>query len=111
MAEDEINIEDEAIALEDAEDTSITDTGVSSIVDHVVASFKKSEDYRYEDEQRWIRAYRNYSFVTRRSQKITFFYFRKCYFNAFLFFRPRDPSKLQHVVRINLVQFSAPELH
>ena len=23
-------------------------------------SFKKSEDYRYEDEQRWIRAYRNY---------------------------------------------------
>jgi len=60
MAEDEINIEDEAIALEDAEDTSITDTGVSSIVDHVVASFKKSEDYRYEDEQRWIRAYRNY---------------------------------------------------
>ena len=25
-----------------------------------MASFKKSEDYRYEDEQRWIRAYRNY---------------------------------------------------
>jgi len=60
MAEDEINIEDEAIALEDAEDTSVTDANVSSIVDHVIASFKKSEDYRYEDEQRWIRAYRNY---------------------------------------------------
>jgi hypothetical protein len=60
MAEDEINIEDEAIALEDAEDTSVTDMNVSSIVDHVIASFKKSEDYRYEDEQRWIRAYRNY---------------------------------------------------
>ena len=60
MAEDEINIEDEAIALEDAEDTSVTDANVSSIVDHVMASFKKSEDYRYEDEQRWIRAYRNY---------------------------------------------------
>ena len=60
MAEDEINIEDEAIALEDAEDSDLTDAGVSSIVDHVMANFKKSEDYRYEDEQRWIRAYRNY---------------------------------------------------
>ena len=60
MAEEDINIEDEAIALEDAENTEITDAGVSSIVDHVMASFKKSEDYRYEDEQRWIRAYRNY---------------------------------------------------
>ena len=27
---------------------------MSSIVDHVMASFKKSEDYRYEDEQRWL---------------------------------------------------------
>ena len=60
MAEEDINIEDEAIALEDAENTEITDAGVSSIVDHVMASFKKSEDYRYEDEQRWSSAYRNY---------------------------------------------------
>ena len=60
MAEDELNIEDEAIALEDAENTEQTDMNVSSIVDHVIGSFKKSEDYRYEDEQRWIRAYRNY---------------------------------------------------
>jgi len=60
MAEDEINIEDEAIALEDADDSELADEGVSSIVDHVMANFKKSEDYRYEDEQRWIRAYRNY---------------------------------------------------
>ena len=60
MAEDEINIEDEAIALEDAEDSVNADKNVASIVDHVIASYKKSEDYRYEDEQRWIRAYRNY---------------------------------------------------
>ena len=60
MAEEDINIEDEAIAFEDAENTAVSDVGVSSIVDHVMASFKKSEDYRYEDEQRWIRAYRNY---------------------------------------------------
>jgi len=60
MAEEEINIEDEAIALEDAENAELVDAGVSNIVDHVMSSFKKSEDYRYEDEQRWIRAYRNY---------------------------------------------------
>ena len=60
MAEDELNIEDEAIVLEDAENTEQTDMNVSSIVDHVIGSFKKSEDYRYEDQQRWIRAYRNY---------------------------------------------------
>ena len=41
MAEDEINIEDEAIALEDAEDSVNTDKNVSSIVDHVISSFKK----------------------------------------------------------------------
>ena len=58
----------------------------------------------------------SFSFGTRRFQKNAFFHFQKCYFNAFfvflgLFFRPRDPSKkLRHVVRINLVQFSAPEL-
>ena len=58
----------------------------------------------------------SFSFGTRRFQKIRFFQFRKCYFNAFfcgflVIFRPRDPSKkLRHVVRINLVQFSAPGL-
>ena len=63
------------------------------------------------------RAYRIYSFGTRGFQKNAFFYVWKYYFNACfcmfgLFFRPRDPSKkLRHVVRINLVQFSAPELH
>ena len=60
MAEEEINIEDEAIALEDSDETSKTDYKVSNIIDHVMSSFKKSEDYRYEDELRWVRAYRNY---------------------------------------------------
>ena len=60
MAEEEINIEDEAIALEDSDETEQTDYKVSNIVDHVMSSFKKSEDYRYEDELRWVRAYRNY---------------------------------------------------
>ena len=60
MAEEDINIEDEAIALEDIENVDTEETNVAGIVDHVMSRFKKSEDYRYEDEQRWIRAYRNY---------------------------------------------------
>jgi len=60
MAEDEINIEDDALSLEDSEDSNITDTEVKGIADHVIAQFKKSEDYRYDDETRWVRAYRNY---------------------------------------------------
>jgi hypothetical protein len=60
MAEDEINIEDDALSLEDSEDSNITDTEVKGIANHVISQFKKSEDYRYDDETRWVRAYRNY---------------------------------------------------
>ena len=60
MAEEELNIEDDAIALEDSEDSNVTDNEVKGIVNHVMHSFKKSEDYRYDDETRWVRAYRNY---------------------------------------------------
>jgi len=60
MAEEEIMLEDEAIALEDSDKTTETDYQVSNMVDYVMAKFKKSEDYRYEDELRWVRAYRNY---------------------------------------------------
>ena len=60
MAEEEINIEDDAIALEDSEDSNVTDIEVKGIASHVMSQFKKSEDYRYDDESRWVRAYRNY---------------------------------------------------
>ena len=60
MAEDEINIEDDALSLEDSEDSNVTDTEVKGIANHVISQFKKSEDYRYDDETRWVRAYRNY---------------------------------------------------
>ena len=52
MAEQEIMIEDEAIALEDSEQSDIDDIDVSNLANHVMSKFKKSEDYRYEDEQR-----------------------------------------------------------
>jgi hypothetical protein len=60
MAEEEINIEDEAIALEDSEDSNVTDTEVKGIATHVMSQFRKAEDHRYDDESRWVRAYRNY---------------------------------------------------
>ena len=60
MAEDEIMIEDDAIALEDTEDSVQEDVGVSSIISFVTDRFYKAKDYRYQDEERWLRAYRNY---------------------------------------------------
>ena len=61
MAEqNEINMEDDAIALEDSEDSFVSDVAFDNLADYVIGKFKKSEDYRYEDEQRWTRAYRNY---------------------------------------------------
>ena len=60
MDEDEIMIEDDAIALEDSDDTSISDVDVSNIIPFVLDRYKRSEDYRYDDEQRWLKAYRNY---------------------------------------------------
>ncbi len=60
MADDDIMIEDDAIALEDTDDSVQADIGVSSIIPFIQERYQKAEDYRYQDEERWIRAYRNY---------------------------------------------------
>ena len=60
MAEDEIMIEDDAIALEDTDDTAIEDEDVSNIIPFILERFQRSEDYRRQDEERWLRSYRNY---------------------------------------------------
>ena len=60
MAEDEIMIEDDAIALEDTDDTAIKDADVSNIIPFILERFQRSEDYRRQDEERWLRSYRNY---------------------------------------------------
>lgn len=60
MAEDEIMIEDDAIALEDTDDTTVEDADVSKIIPFIMERFQRSEDYRYQDEERWLRSYRNY---------------------------------------------------
>ena len=60
MDEDEIMIEDDAIALEDSDDTSVSDVDITNIIPFVLERYKRSEDYRYDDEQRWLKSYRNY---------------------------------------------------
>ena len=60
MAEEEIIMEDKAIALEDTEESVTDDAQVTNMVDFVIEKYQRSEDYRNNDEERWLRAYRNY---------------------------------------------------
>ena len=60
MAEEEIIMEEKAIALEDTEESIIDDIQVTNMVDFVSEKYQRSEDYRNNDEERWLRAYRNY---------------------------------------------------
>ena len=60
MAEDDIVMEDDAIALEDTEDSVAEDSDVSGMIPFIMERYQRSEDYRYTDEERWLRAYRNY---------------------------------------------------
>jgi len=60
MEEEDIVIEADGIALEDSEDTTITDVSVSPLIGHVHGLYLRAEDYRNQDEERWLRAYRNY---------------------------------------------------
>jgi len=60
MAEDnEVFIEDDAVILEDTENTE-EDTDTSKIIPFIMERFQRAEDYRKQDEERWLRAYRNY---------------------------------------------------
>ena len=49
MNEDDIMIEDDAIALEDSDDTSVSDVDISNIIPFILERYKRSEDYRYDD--------------------------------------------------------------
>jgi len=57
---DEIFIEDDSIALEDTENSDVEDSGASKIIPFIMERYKRSEDYREQDEQRWLKSYRNY---------------------------------------------------
>ena len=60
MEEDNIFIEDESIVLEDTDESSIDDAKTNNIIPYIVGRYKRAEDYRQQDEQRWLDAYRNY---------------------------------------------------
>ena len=59
MAEDnELLMEEDAISLEDTSDSETQDVDVGNLVGYVQGQFKKAEDYREQDEDRWTRAYK-----------------------------------------------------
>src|SRR5210317_606688 len=60
MAEiDDLSFEtDEVVAAESSEDKLFG--SLNSIVSFVTQRFKRSEDARFHDEERWLRSYRNY---------------------------------------------------
>jgi len=59
MAEQEEMFEtDEIVAAEDSEDSIFEER--SGVVSFVEDRYKRAEDARYADEERWLRAYRNY---------------------------------------------------
>jgi len=60
MEEDNIFIEDESIVLEDTDESSVDDAKTNNIIPYIVGRYKRAEDYRQQDEQRWLDAYRNY---------------------------------------------------
>ena len=62
MAEeqDEILLEENAASLDDSTDTSIDDLSASNIIPFVMERYTRADKYREQDEQRWLRSYRNY---------------------------------------------------
>ena len=60
MAEEDITLDSDSIALEDTEDSEIADAGVSGIIPFIQERYDRAEDYRRNDEERWLRSYTNY---------------------------------------------------
>jgi|TARA_R110002124_G_scaffold134259_3_gene296949 hypothetical protein len=58
---EEVYMEDSKVSyIEDTEEEAYTDPSVGNIVGYVQQRFEKAETSRNAEEQRWIRAYRNY---------------------------------------------------
>jgi hypothetical protein len=61
MAEqEEITLDDDSIALEDSDESNVSDINVSGIIPFIQDRYQRAEDYRNNDEERWLRSYRNY---------------------------------------------------
>ena len=60
MEEDNTFIEDESIVLEDTDESNVDDYKTNNIIPYIQSRYKRAEDYRQQDETRWLDAYRNY---------------------------------------------------
>ena len=60
MAEEDIPLEIESVSLEDTDDAVVADAGTNNIIPFIMEKYYRADDYREQDEQRWLRAYRNY---------------------------------------------------
>ena len=60
MAEEDIPVEIESVSLEDTDDSTLADAGANNIIPYIMDKYYRADDYREQDEQRWLRAYRNY---------------------------------------------------
>ena len=60
MAEEDIPVEIESVSLEDTDDAVVADAGTNNIIPFIMEKYYRADDYREQDEQRWLRAYRNY---------------------------------------------------
>ena len=58
--ENDIFIEDDSIALEDTDNSVEEDADTSKIIPFIMERYHRSEDYRRQDEERWLKSYRNY---------------------------------------------------
>ena len=57
---DESGFDPDSIYLEDIEELTDEDQSSSKLLTYVQDKFNKAEDFRHNDEQRWLQAYRNY---------------------------------------------------
>ena len=61
MAEEETMMDDTSIAIDDVAEEGGQDESKSyNIIPFIMDRYKKAEDYREQDERRWLKAYRNY---------------------------------------------------
>jgi hypothetical protein len=61
MEEDDIfESGDVQITLDDVPEKTTEDTEISNLVRYVMERYRKAEDTRRQDEDRWLQAYRNY---------------------------------------------------
>ena len=61
MAEDnETFIEDDSIVLDDIEEDVGEDSQTENIIPFIMERYNRAEDYRRQDEERWLKSYRNY---------------------------------------------------